>query len=104
MPDQDIEQLIEQARAVMTCPTCGRHYASEEISFKALMEHTYILQTTCSNNHSAIFTTWITSYSSAETEATGPIGEDHVLALHSALQHFNGDFKALWPAKNPEER
>ncbi len=92
----DIEQLIEQARALMTCPSCGRHYDAEEINYKSLMEHTYVLQTSCSNKHATIYTTWITSFAPTLTEDTIPLQDDHVLALHKALQRFDGDFKALW--------
>ncbi len=95
----DIQQLIAQAQAVMTCPVCGRHFEAEEITFKGFMEHTYILQTSCSAEHPAVFTTWVTSYMPTQTQDTSPITNDHVLALHQALQHFNGDFKALWSKK-----
>lgn len=98
----NIQQLIEQAKAVMTCPSCGRHYGQDEIKFKGFMDHTYILQTTCTNQHPTIFTTWITSY--APTTASDlldltPIETDHVIALHDALKQFDGNFKALWSSK-----
>lgn len=99
---QNIDQLIEQARALMTCPACGRHYDAKEITFKGLMDHTYILQTTCSNSHATIFTTWITSYAPALTEEIGPLEHDHVLAMHDALKAFDGDFKKLWSKKGKQ--
>lgn len=93
----NIQQLIEQAKSVMTCPTCGRHYNDGEITFKGFMDHTYILQTTCSNQHPTIFTTWITSYAPPKLEQDlSPIDTDHVLALHKALQTFDGDFKKIF--------
>jgi hypothetical protein len=92
----NIQQLIEQAQSVMTCPECGRHYEAGEIKFKGFMDHTYILQTTCSNNHAPIFTTWITSYVPTLSDEVAPLQDDHVLALHKALEAFDGNFKALW--------
>lgn len=94
---EDIQRLIEQAQAVMACPTCGRHYKTEEITFKGFTEHTYILQTTCSNQHATIFTTWITSCAPTLREELTPLDTDHILELHQALQRFDGNFKALWP-------
>lgn len=93
---QNIQQLIEQARTLMTCPGCGRHYEANEIKFKGFMDHTYILQTACSNQHATIFTTWITSYVPTLVDDIAPLEQDHVLALHKALQKFDGNFKALW--------
>lgn len=94
----DIQQLIEQAKAMMTCPTCGRHYRTEEITFKSYLDQTYVLQATCSNNHPAVNSTWITSCAPAtQSLELSPLDTDHVLALHQALQHFDGNFKALWP-------
>ncbi len=93
----NIQQLIEQAKAVMTCPTCGRHYTSQEISFKGCLDHTYVLQTMCANAHPAVVTTWVTSFTGAtNTHENHPIDSDHVIALHQALQRFDGNFKALW--------
>lgn len=93
---QHIEQLIEQAQAVMTCPTCGRHYEAKEIVVKGYMEHTYILRTSCSNDHPTVFTTWITSSIPTVSEELTPLDTDHVLQLHQALQGFDGDFRSLW--------
>ncbi len=93
----NIQQLIEQAKAVMTCPTCGRHYDSREISFKGCLDHTYVLQAMCSNAHPTVVTTWVTSFISAtHNQATNPIDSDHIIALHRALKSFDGNFKALW--------
>lgn len=95
----NIEQLIEQAKALMTCPACSRHYQAEEINFKGFMEHTYILQAICSNNHAPIYTTWITSYMPTAMPDLTPLQEDHVIAMHEALTRFDGNFKALWSKK-----
>ncbi len=92
-----IKRLIEQAKALMVCPEFGRHYETDEIKFKGFLDHTYILQEACSNNHQPIFTTWITSYAPTEPADRTPLQDDHVLALHEALQHFSGNFRALWP-------
>lgn len=93
---QHIKQMIEQARAMMTCPGCGRHYEAKEIRFKGFLDHTYILQTSCSNQHATIFTTWITSYAPALVDDRISLETDHVLNLHQALKGFNGDFRSLW--------
>lgn len=91
-----IERLIEQAKAAMACPACGRHFASNEISCKGFMEHTYILQTRCSNNHPTLYTTWITSYVPTAVNEATPLETDDLVALHQQLQGFDGNFKALW--------
>lgn len=95
----NIQQLIEQVRAMLTCPECGRSFEANEITCKGFMEHTYVLQTKCSNQHPTVFTTWITSYVDPETQHLGPMESDHVLDLHKALKRFNGDFKSLWSKK-----
>jgi hypothetical protein len=95
----NIQQLIEQVCSLITCPECGRGFESKEISCKGYMEHTYVLQTKCSNQHATVFTTWITSYVNPETDRLTPIDSDHVLDLHKALKRFNGDFKRLWSKK-----
>lgn len=92
----DIEQLIQQARELMTCPSCGRHYEANEIKFKGYMEHTYMLQASCTNNHPTVFTTWVTSLLPTGAEDVVPLQDDHVLALYTALQRFDGDFRSLW--------
>lgn len=93
----NIQQLIEQAKSIMTCPKCGRHYNDGEITFKGFMDHTYILQTKCANQHAAIVTTWITSYAPPTIDqAPKPLESDDILDLHAALQKFDGNFKALW--------
>jgi hypothetical protein len=95
----DIDQLIEQAQVVMTCPTCGRHYEAEEIRFKGYMEHTYVLQASCTNDHPKVLSTWVTSLMTTLDNDVTPIQDDHVLALYTALQQFDGDFRSLWNKK-----
>ncbi len=95
----DIQQLIEQARSHMTCPVCGRNFEAKEISFKGYLDHTFILQTSCANNHSQVYTTWITSTVPTKFNTAAPLDGDDVIALHQALKSFNGDFKALWGKK-----
>lgn len=92
----EIEQLIEQARAVMVCPACGRSYEAREISFKGLSGHTYVLMTSCANNHPTVYTTWITSYKATLKPDEGAIVTDDVLRLHQRLQQFDGNFRAVW--------
>lgn len=96
-----IQQLIEQAKAIMTCPSCGRHYGDDEISVKRFSDHTYIMQATCSREHQAVFSTWITSYAPTPTinQEMATIDTDHVIELHQALKDFDGNFKALWSKK-----
>ena len=95
----DIQQLIEQAKALLVCPSCGRHFAATEIKFKGFMDHTCILQASCSNQHPALFTTWITSYSPTRIEDVTPLDSDHILSLHQALERFDGNCTALWSKK-----
>ncbi len=95
----NMQQLIEQARALLHCPACGRHFESKEISFKGFMEHAFVLQATCNNQHQTIFTTWITSFSDNIQQEVAPIESDHVLALHEALKQFDGNFQGLWSKK-----
>lgn len=94
---QDIETLIEQARAAMVCPICGRHFAKSEIICKGYLDHTYLLHASCSYNHETVYTTWVTSYLPPRSrQEVTPINTDNVVELHAALQKFSGDFRSLW--------
>ncbi len=96
----DIFQLIEQARSSITCPACGRNFEAKEIRFKGSMDHSFVLQTSCVNNHSLIYTTWITStVPMILRDHSTPLDSDDLITLNKALKHFKGDFNALWGKK-----
>lgn len=99
----DIEQLIEQARLMMSCPSCGRRYEADEIRLKGYMEHTYVLQASCDHNHPNVLSTWVTSLIPTKIKELQPLHDDHVLAMYTALQQFDGDFRSLWNKKGSHD-
>lgn len=87
-----IGEIIKQIQKDLCCPACGRKYEIGEIRLKGLFNQTLIVQTICTNGHMAIF---MTNFKKERVEEK-PISTNDIIALHQALEKFDGDFQKEW--------
>lgn len=92
-----LQEILKQAQKDLYCPTCGRSFTLGEIHLRGLFNHTLLLQTVCTNGHSPVIMMFVTPY--YQSDELKSLDSDDILALHSTLKTFNGDFQKLWQKK-----
>ena len=99
--------LMKNLQTIMKCPACEAIYDVNEIQFVGNQDGYFLLSMTCSKCNLPVWVNVfagssgshkiITDLTVADFELSGrdPIGSNEVIAFHSFLKDFKGDFKKL---------
>ena len=112
----DFNKIVQWLAYILKCPVCGHRYTPEQTKVidsgeeKPLSGRSLLVHTDCDRCKSSVvfsiaidgpeifsigMVTDLTSSDTTKFKNANPISPDEVLATHSFLQTFNGDFKSL---------
>lgn len=97
-------ELIKNIYTALKCPSCGEVYEIDEIQFVGQFDGLFLIQMTCSKcklpvsvniyakdkSKEIVSDLTISDLKSIDRE---PISTNEVIAFHSSLKRFDGDFK-----------
>lgn len=103
---KELEEIIQLAQKILSCPVCHRHYGLGEIKLQAFLEDIYVLQVGCQNYHHPVMMTAIISRHplaldlgkefSTRSLASDPLKSEDISQLADSLTTFEGDWQNLW--------
>jgi hypothetical protein len=99
-----IDQILKQARNILTCPICNNHYEINEIRFRGFIDNTYIFQAFCAKGHEPLAVTYLASLHKLEKpistyfhSLTGEkITPKIVQEAEEFIESFDGDFRSVF--------
>lgn len=99
----ELKEIIKYLKKTVTCSTCNKKYANEDIRILTTVENEGLFHIHCHHCHNEVIVhitifeqTKEKSSISIETRKAGNISEDDILDIHNFLNRFNGDFKQLF--------
>ena len=116
MKRRDLFKMLGWLSQVLTCPICGNHFSTEHTkvvenrSERRSDELSLIIHSDCANCKSSIafnvaalgaelFTVGsvsdLTTFDAVKFRKVAPVSADDVLALHTFLENFDGDFEKV---------
>jgi hypothetical protein len=114
MPKFDSKKIVEWLAYILRCPVCSNHYTPQQTKIIDNLEEKLapgkdlLVHTECERCKSSVvfsiaidgpeifsigIVTDLTSQDTSKFKNANPISTDEVLATHSFLKTFDGDFK-----------
>ena len=120
MPKFDINKIAQWLAYILRCPVCGHKYNPDQTKIidssegGAILNRSLLVHTDCDRCKSSVvfsiaidgpeifsigMVTDLTSQDTSKFNNAKPITTDEVLATHSFLRDFDGDFRAALSAR-----
>lgn len=109
MGKSTLQDLIRNLQSIMTCPSCGSRYISQDIQFVGQVDLACLLQLNCVTCSLPVLATvmvaeepgsrkLITDFAVDEIKdvKNDPITSNDVISVHQFLQIFDGNFEKLF--------
>lgn len=110
MSRNGLHDLIRNLQSLMTCPSCGSRYKSEDIQFVGQVDLACLLQMNCITCSLPVLATvivseepgsrkLITDFAVDEVEdftKEKPVSADDCISMHQFLKTFDGNFEQLF--------
>jgi len=111
----DYNKILQWLAYILKCPVCGHRYSADQTKIidagdeKPVMSKSLLVHTDCDKCKSSVvfsiaidgpeifsigMVTDLTSQDTSKFKNAHPISPDEVLATHSFLQNFDGDFRS----------
>lgn len=99
-----IDQIINQAKNVLSCPVCNSKYLDGDIKLKGFFDNIYIFEAFCANNHEPTVVTYMANMQ----RLNQPIGtyfhkisgeqisKNEVIDAAIEIDKFDGNFETLF--------
>ncbi len=90
-----LESMLEQAQAALTCPVCHRQFERTELRLRGMLEKHGIVQAACSDKHNPAVVIFIADQQAGGSSHANqqPLTTTDVLELHRTLETFDGNFR-----------
>lgn len=94
-PRGQLDGMLDQAHAALTCPVCHRTFERDELRLRGILERHGIVQASCSEQHNPTVVIFVADQQPAagRTAKSKPLTTKDVLALHQTLKTFDGNFR-----------
>ena len=98
-----LDDMIDQAHAALSCPVCHRNFEREELRLRGILERHGVIQASCNDQHNPIIVIFVADQRVANRTLTHkPLTTTDVLKLHQALKTFDGNFRKHLRPNHPQ--
>ena len=90
-----LDGMIDQAHAALTCPVCHRTFERDELRLRGILERHGVIQASCNDQHNPTVVIFVADQRPAgqRKSAHKPLTSTDVLNLHHTLKTFDGNFR-----------